>query len=111
MIKYEIKSKIVNCEKIESETSHDLYPLPCHKLSHFLRPLPPLERDILYGRPLHARPMSHLKKVLRIKSTEWGAVEYWHCTVWKDECPISATCQLNRGCGQTWYESRGYGRT
>ena len=33
-------------------TSHDLYPLPCHKLSHFLRPPPPLERDILYGRPL-----------------------------------------------------------
>ena len=27
-------------------------PPPCHKLSHFLRPLPPLERDILYGRPL-----------------------------------------------------------
>ena len=40
MIKYKIKHKIVNCEKIESVTSHDLYPLPCHKLSHFLRPLP-----------------------------------------------------------------------
>ena len=52
MIKYKIKRKIVNCEKIESVTSHDLYPLPCHKLSHFLKPLPPLERDILYGRPL-----------------------------------------------------------
>ena len=27
-------------------------PSPCHKLSHFLRPPPPLEHDILYGRPL-----------------------------------------------------------
>ena len=53
MIKYKIKHKIVNCEKIESVMSHDLYPLPCHKLSHFLR-LPPLERDILYGRPLQS---------------------------------------------------------
>ena len=42
MIKYKIKRKIVNCEKMESVTSHDLYPLPCHKLSHFLRPPPPL---------------------------------------------------------------------
>ena len=53
-IKYKMKRKIVNCEKIESVTSHDLYPLPCHKLSHFLRPLPPLKRDILYGRSLVA---------------------------------------------------------
>ena len=52
MIKDEIKHKILNYEKIESVTSHNLYP-PCHKLSHFLRPLPPLERDILYGRPHH----------------------------------------------------------
>ena len=47
------KRKIVNCEKIESVMSHDLYPPPpvtnCHT---FLDPLPPLERDILYGRPL-----------------------------------------------------------
>ena len=28
---------------------HMIFTLPCHKLSHFLRPLPPLERDILYG--------------------------------------------------------------
>ena len=28
MIKYKIKHKIVNCEKIESVTSHDLYPPP-----------------------------------------------------------------------------------
>ena len=40
MIKYKIKHKIVNCDKIESATSHDLYP-PCHKLSHFLRSPPP----------------------------------------------------------------------
>ena len=25
---------------------------PCHKLSHLLRPPPPLEHDVLYGRPL-----------------------------------------------------------
>ena len=45
MIKYKIKRKIiVVCEKLESVTSHDLYtpPPPCHKLSHFLRPTPPL---------------------------------------------------------------------
>ena len=42
MIKYEINLKIMNCEKIQSVTSHNLYsPSPCHKLSHFLRPLPP----------------------------------------------------------------------
>ena len=29
-----------------------LTPLPCHKLSHLLGPLP-LERDVLYGRPLN----------------------------------------------------------
>ena len=35
-----------------SVTSHALDPpLPCHKLSHFLGPLP-LERDVLYERPL-----------------------------------------------------------
>ena len=28
MIKYKIKRKIVNCEKIETVTTHDLYPLP-----------------------------------------------------------------------------------
>jgi len=28
-------------------------PLPCHKLSHLLRPLHPLERDVLYGWPLY----------------------------------------------------------
>ena len=32
----------MNCDKIESVTSHELYPPPpCHKLSHFLRPPPP----------------------------------------------------------------------
>ena len=39
MIKYKIKHKIVNCENTGSVTSHELYPLPCHKLSHFIRPL------------------------------------------------------------------------
>ena len=42
MIKYKIKHKIVNCEKIESVTSYDLYPPPpvtnCHTFSD---PLPP----------------------------------------------------------------------
>jgi len=32
-------------------TSHALDPLLCHKLSHLLGPLP-LERDVLYERPL-----------------------------------------------------------
>ena len=41
-IKYKIKRKIVNCEKTDSVTSHDLHPLPlpCHKLSHFSDPFP-----------------------------------------------------------------------
>jgi len=31
---------------------HDLYPILCHKLAYFLRILPPLEHDMLYGRPI-----------------------------------------------------------
>src|SRR6218665_3870466 len=38
-------------KNLERVTSHALGPLPCHKLSHLLGP-PPLERDVLYGRPL-----------------------------------------------------------
>ena len=34
------------------DVTHGLTPSPCHKLSHFLTPLSPLERDVLYGRPL-----------------------------------------------------------
>ena len=41
MIKYEIKRKIVNCEKIESVTSHDLYPLPLSKTVTLSQTLPP----------------------------------------------------------------------
>jgi len=38
-------------KKISKVWRHMLfYPLPCHKLSHFLRPLPPFERAVLYGR-------------------------------------------------------------
>ena len=33
-----------------------LAPSPCHKLSHPLGPPPPLERDVLYGRPHTDRP-------------------------------------------------------
>ena len=49
MKKYKIKHKIVNCEKIESVTSHDLYP-PSQTVTLSQTPSP-LERDILYGRP------------------------------------------------------------
>src|SRR6218665_2263469 len=39
-----------------SVSSQALDPSPCHKLSHLLEP-PPLERDVLYGRPLrHTMP-------------------------------------------------------
>ena len=38
--------------KFISVTSHALDPSLCHKLSHFLGPLPLLKRDVLYGRPL-----------------------------------------------------------
>ena len=41
--------------KIISVTSQALDPSPCHKLSHHLGP-PPLERDVLYGRPLNGTP-------------------------------------------------------
>ena len=53
MIKYKIKHKIVNCEKIESVTSHNLYPLPLSQTVTLSQTPPPLERDILYGRPLY----------------------------------------------------------
>ena len=48
--KYKIKHKIVNCEKIESVTSHDLYPLPVTNWYTFSdgQTHSPLERDILY---------------------------------------------------------------
>ena len=54
MIKYKIKRKIVNCEKMESVTSHDLYPPSplSQTVTLSQTPSPPLERDILYGRPL-----------------------------------------------------------
>ena len=40
-------------KKFQSVMSHDLDSLPPHKLSHtFSDPLPPLERDMLYGWPL-----------------------------------------------------------
>ena len=44
-----------------------LTPLPCHKLSHFLGPLP-LERDVLYGRPLKlcSKELYHRKSDLVI---------------------------------------------
>ena len=42
-------------KNIKSVTSHALGPLSlCHKLSLLLRP-PPLERDVLYERPLLTR--------------------------------------------------------
>ena len=59
MIKYKIKHKIVNyCEKIESVTSHDLYPLPLSQTVTLSQTPSPLERDILYGRPLIDRSMT-----------------------------------------------------
>jgi len=39
-----------NCEKCDVTCSWT--PFLCHKLSHLLGP-PPLERDVLYGRPLY----------------------------------------------------------
>ena len=51
MIKYKIKHKIVNCEKIESVMSHDLYPLPLSQTVTLSQTPSPLERVILYGRP------------------------------------------------------------
>ena len=52
MIKYEIEHKIGNCVKIESVTSHDLYPLSPVTNCHTFTDPSPLERDILYGLPL-----------------------------------------------------------
>ena len=53
MIKYQIKHWIVNCEKTESVTSHDLDPpLPPSQTVTLSQTPSPLERDILYGRPL-----------------------------------------------------------
>ena len=59
MIKYKIKRKIVDCEKLESDPSplwsvtlHDLSPSPLSQSVTLSQTPPPLERDILYGRPL-----------------------------------------------------------
>ena len=51
MIKDKIKHKIVNYEKIESVTSHNLYPPPLSQTVTLSQTPPPLERDIFYGRP------------------------------------------------------------
>ena len=40
-----------NKKNVVSVASHAIDPPPCHKLSHLLGPPPPLERDVLYGRP------------------------------------------------------------
>ena len=59
MIKDKIKHKIVNYEKIESVTSHNLYP-PRHKLSHFLKPPPPLWSVTYFmDGPLYQHPPAH----------------------------------------------------
>ena len=50
MMKYKITHKIEIWEKL-SVTSHDLYSLPCYKLSHFLRPLPFRAWHILWTAP------------------------------------------------------------
>ena len=53
MIKYKIKRKIVNCEKMESVTSRTyLYSAPLSQTVPLSQTPSPLERDILYGRPL-----------------------------------------------------------
>ena len=55
----------MNCEKIESVTSHNLYPpSPVTNCHTFSDPLPPLERDILYGRPLRRLVPKNKLKVL-----------------------------------------------
>ena len=51
MTKYKMKHTIVNCENTDSVTPHDLYPSPVTNCHTFSDPFP-LERDILYGRPL-----------------------------------------------------------
>ena len=54
MIKYKIKPKIVNCEKIESVTSHDLYPppFPMSQTHTFSDPLPPWSVTYFMDGPL-----------------------------------------------------------
>ena len=59
-------------KKFISVTSHALTPSPCHKLSHLLGPLP-LERDVLYGRPL---------VVLRVHSTSKPLGLHWLHRPW-----------------------------
>ena len=70
MMKDKIKHKMVNCEKIESVTSHNLYPpSPCHKLSHFLRPPPPSGAwHTLWTAPYYRRPYHDLEAFLSITS-------------------------------------------
>ena len=65
MIKYKIKRKIMDCEKMESVTSHDLYPPSplSQTVTLSQTPSPPLERDILYGRPLKSWDRNSLTNV------------------------------------------------
>ena len=49
--------------------SHDLYPFPCDKLSHLLGPRP-LERDVLYGRPLCIRAVEQVRQTQLLCCTD-----------------------------------------
>ena len=73
----------MNCEKIESVTSHNLYPpLPPVTNCHTFSDPPPLERDILYGRPLICYDMNSCTAPLRrlyerrITSTSFNSIQY-----------------------------------
>ena len=57
----------MNCEKIKSVTSHNLYPSPCHKLSHFLRPLPPWSVTYFMDGPLPTKLQLRNFKTVQIK--------------------------------------------
>ena len=60
MIKYKIKHKIVNCEKIECDVTWSLPPSPCHKLSHFLRPPSLGAWHTLWTAPFMSVPSRHI---------------------------------------------------
>ena len=52
-------------KKFISVTSHAFDPPPPVKLSHFLGPPRPLERDVLYGRPLAAKQQTGIALLFR----------------------------------------------
>ena len=81
-------------------TSHDLHHPPCHKLSHFLRPPPPLERDILHGRPQEPHPKPHWES--RTSSRTSSKIKILGKTSLGSSLRFSMRISM-RSCPRSWF--------